>query len=92
MPIEISLITEADIPGAIDAIQKAFADDPYNLWVYNDRTKVSHFKYKLPIRTSFRSSPSREVSESLGLGQERQALPSLNPSPCQCRTSELETG
>ena len=41
MVIEISPITEADIPGAIDAIQKAFADDPYNLWVFNDRSKVS---------------------------------------------------
>jgi hypothetical protein len=41
MVIEIFPITEADVPGAIDAIQKAFADDPYNLWVFNDRAKVS---------------------------------------------------
>lgn len=41
MPISISPITEADIPGAVTAIQQAFADDPYNLWVYNDRSKVS---------------------------------------------------
>ncbi len=40
MPIQISLLTESDIPGAITAIQEAFADDPYNLWVYNDRSKV----------------------------------------------------
>ena len=51
MALEISLITEADIPGAIDAIQKAFADDPYNLWVYNDRTKVSNSPSELSIRT-----------------------------------------
>lgn len=46
MAIEISLINEDDIPGAIDAIQKAFADDPYNLWVYNDRAKVSDCSQK----------------------------------------------
>ena len=39
--ITISPLTETDIPGAISAIQEAFAEDPYNLWVYNDRTKVS---------------------------------------------------
>jgi len=41
MPIEISPLKENDIPGAIDAIQQAFANDPYNLWVFNDREKVS---------------------------------------------------
>jgi hypothetical protein len=38
---EVCLMTEADIPGAIDTIQQAFADDPYNKWIYNDRSKVS---------------------------------------------------
>jgi hypothetical protein len=33
-------MTEPDIPGAITAIQQAFSEDPYNLWVYNDRSKV----------------------------------------------------
>jgi len=41
MSISISRITESDIPGAITAIQKAFAEDPYNLWVYNDRSKLN---------------------------------------------------
>lgn len=40
MPVEITALTEADIPGAIDTIQQAFADDPYNRWVFNDRSKV----------------------------------------------------
>lgn len=40
MTIQISRLTEADIAGSINAIQEAFADDPYNLWVYNDRSKV----------------------------------------------------
>lgn len=33
-------MTEADIDGAIDSIQQAFADDPYNQWIYPDRSKV----------------------------------------------------
>jgi len=41
MPIQISPLTESDIPGAITAIQEAFASDPYNLWVYNDRSKLN---------------------------------------------------
>ena len=40
MPIEVARMTEADIDGAIDTIQQAFADDPYNNWVYPDRSKV----------------------------------------------------
>lgn len=41
MAIEVSRMTEADIDGAIDTIQQAFADDPYNNWVYPDRSKVN---------------------------------------------------
>ncbi len=33
MPIVITPMTEEDIPGAIDAIQQAFAEDPYNQWI-----------------------------------------------------------
>jgi hypothetical protein len=40
MTIEVTRMTEADIDGAIDTIQQAFADDPYNNWVYPDRSKV----------------------------------------------------
>jgi len=40
MALQVSLMTEADIDGAIDTIQQAFADDPYNRWIYNDRSKV----------------------------------------------------
>ncbi|PLN84318.1 acyl-CoA N-acyltransferase [Aspergillus taichungensis] len=35
MTIEISPLTEADIPAAIEVIQKAFAEDPYFLWVFD---------------------------------------------------------
>ncbi|KAI2782866.1 acyl-CoA N-acyltransferase [Daldinia loculata] len=38
MPIRVSPLAEADIPGAVSAIQKAFADDPYNNWVFEKST------------------------------------------------------
>lgn len=41
MPVEVTSITEKDIPGAVKCIQDAFADDPYNRWVFNDREKFS---------------------------------------------------
>ncbi|TVY78213.1 hypothetical protein LSUE1_G004673 [Lachnellula suecica] len=40
MPISITRLAEAHIPSAVTAIQEAFKDDPYNLWVYNDRAKL----------------------------------------------------
>jgi hypothetical protein len=40
MPIQVTRMTEADIDGAIDTIQQAFAEDPYNKWIYPDRSKV----------------------------------------------------
>lgn len=40
MPIEIVPMAEADIPGAVECVQRAFADDPYFRWAFNDRSKV----------------------------------------------------
>ncbi|KAI1082390.1 acyl-CoA N-acyltransferase [Whalleya microplaca] len=40
MPVKVTLLTEADIPGAVSAIQEAFADDPYNNWVF-DKSKFN---------------------------------------------------
>ena len=40
MPVEITPMVEADIEGAIDCVQVAFADDPYNRWIFDDRSKV----------------------------------------------------
>ena len=40
MSIQVTRMTETDIDGAIDTIQQAFADDPYNKWIYPDRSKV----------------------------------------------------
>ncbi|RDW76614.1 GNAT family N-acetyltransferase [Aspergillus mulundensis] len=36
MPIEVQPLTTADIPGAIEVIQQAFADDPYFQWVFDN--------------------------------------------------------
>ncbi|KAJ2983009.1 hypothetical protein NQ176_g1005 [Zarea fungicola] len=35
MTILVTDITEADIPGAVAAVQRAFEGDPYNVWVYD---------------------------------------------------------
>jgi hypothetical protein len=43
MAIDILPLTKADIPGAVICIQKAFADDPYFRWVFDDPSKVGHF-------------------------------------------------
>lgn len=52
MTIQISRLTEADIPGAVTAIQQAFADDPYNLvrnpiLMYPDA--LGTFGFKTPV-------------------------------------------
>ncbi|KAJ5166905.1 Acyl-CoA N-acyltransferase [Penicillium canariense] len=38
MAVEVVSLTEADIPGAIQVIQQAFADDPYFKWVFDARS------------------------------------------------------
>jgi hypothetical protein len=40
MSIKIVPLTKGDIPGAVECIQQAFADDPYYRWVFNDPSKV----------------------------------------------------
>ena len=37
MPIDVSPITEADIPGTVTCIQQAFEHDPYNNWVFDKK-------------------------------------------------------
>lgn len=49
MAIEVTRMTEADIDGAIDTIQQAFADDPYNKWVYPDRSKFSPTRNRVSL-------------------------------------------
>ncbi|MCJ1308264.1 hypothetical protein MMC25_001917 [Agyrium rufum] len=38
-----------DIPGAIDSIQLAFADDPYNKWIYPDRAAFSAARNRVSL-------------------------------------------
>jgi hypothetical protein len=38
--LEVSLMKEGDIRGAIATVQQAFAEDPYNKWIYNVRENV----------------------------------------------------
>ncbi|KAK1483040.1 hypothetical protein CABS01_02776 [Colletotrichum abscissum] len=40
MTIEVTDLKEADIPGAVKAVQQAFSGDPYNVWVY-DQSKFN---------------------------------------------------
>lgn len=39
MAFEVVPLTERDIPGTVECIQQAFAEDPYFLWVF-DPSKV----------------------------------------------------
>ncbi|KAJ5090883.1 Acyl-CoA N-acyltransferase [Penicillium argentinense] len=55
MAIEIVPLAKADIPGAVECVQKAFSDDPYFRWAFNDPSKfniqrnaaslAAHFEY-----------------------------------------------
>jgi len=47
--IVISPLAHKDIPGAITAIQVAFAEDPYNLWVFSDRAKLDLNRNKVSL-------------------------------------------
>jgi hypothetical protein len=42
MSIEIAPLAQADIPGAVECVQQAFADDPYFRWAFDDPSKVRH--------------------------------------------------
>ncbi|KAL1988964.1 hypothetical protein VTN96DRAFT_6953 [Rasamsonia emersonii] len=41
MSVKIVPLTKGDIPGAVECIQQAFADDPYYRWVFNDPSKFN---------------------------------------------------
>ncbi|KAI9801216.1 MAG: hypothetical protein M1825_003490 [Sarcosagium campestre] len=49
MDVEISQLTEDDIPGAIETIQEAFADDPYNRWIFDDQAKFSAARNRVSL-------------------------------------------
>lgn len=56
MAVEVVPLTEADIPGAIEVIQWAFADDPYFKWVF-DSSKVRSM-----LRNSYQKRKTRYPS------------------------------
>jgi hypothetical protein len=56
MPIQVTALTEPDIQGAITTIQLAFANDPYNRWVYDDRSKVNPLTLYNSLIDSFLST------------------------------------
>jgi hypothetical protein len=40
MPVEITRMIGSDIDGAVDCIQKAFAEDPYFAWVFTESVRI----------------------------------------------------
>lgn len=58
--VEVSLMKEEDIDGAIATVQQAFAEDPYNKWIYNVRENVR----LLSIFTAAYSSPTAAKDEA----------------------------
>lgn len=51
MPIQISPLTSIDIPSAVHCIQAAFADDPYNHWIFDrENFSLARNTHSLSIR------------------------------------------
>ncbi|CAD0097125.1 unnamed protein product, partial [Aureobasidium vineae] len=50
MPVEITRMVESDIDGAVDCIQKAFAEDPYFAWVFPENFCPVRNRVSLGIR------------------------------------------
>ncbi|KAI4736954.1 hypothetical protein E4T50_12542 [Aureobasidium sp. EXF-12298] len=50
MPVEITRMIESDIDGAVDCIQKAFAEDPYFVWVFTESFSSARNRVSLGIR------------------------------------------
>jgi hypothetical protein len=66
MSIQVTRMTPSDIDGAIDTIQQAFAEDPYNRWIYPDRSKVPlPHTHPNPPLTPHRSLSNETASPSL---------------------------
>ncbi|GFF57132.1 uncharacterized N-acetyltransferase C56E4.07 [Aspergillus udagawae] len=53
MAIDILPLTKADIPGAVICIQKAFADDPYFRWVFDDPSKFNAHRNAASLTAHF---------------------------------------
>ena len=62
MAVEVLPLTETDIPGAIEIIQKAFADDPYFKWAF-DSSKVRY-----TLRNSYQKQKKKDIYPLLIIG------------------------
>lgn len=70
MSVTVTALSKADIPGAIECIQQAFADDPYNHWVF-DRKTVYQFPNPLMFHCPAPDPPLLQFSlarNSVSLG------------------------
>ncbi|KAI9931192.1 hypothetical protein ASPWEDRAFT_34283 [Aspergillus wentii DTO 134E9] len=79
--IDVVRITKADIPEAVECIQKAFAEDPYFKWAFNDPSKfnvdrnaaslAAHFLYGIncdaPIYVAKQTTHPTTVKSAAGL-------------------------
>ena len=54
--VKITKLISEDIPGAISCIQQAFAQDPYNNWVFN-RATVGRQKVMSPALAVITDAP-----------------------------------
>ncbi|KAJ5610683.1 Acyl-CoA N-acyltransferase [Penicillium lagena] len=53
MSIEIVPLARADIPGAVECVQKAFADDPYFRWAFDDPSKFNPHRNAASLAAHF---------------------------------------
>lgn len=83
--LQVSLMKEEDIDGAIATVQRAFAEDPYNKWIYNVRENVRASRYSvLHLILLSKSRKIRPLSSSTALTTitvlTNSQPPLLNPS------------
>ncbi|KAH8898926.1 acyl-CoA N-acyltransferase [Thozetella sp. PMI_491] len=87
MEIEVSNLTEADIDGAVKAVQDAFAEDPYNQWVYDhSKFNVKRNAASLGIRMRwgirngiFHIAKEKESGKVLGVAMWIRPRPANDP-------------
>lgn len=68
MSIEIVPLSRTDIPDAVECVQRAFADDPYFRWAFDDPTKVRNVTPCDPASAFF------GIQEPMRMGQNREPI------------------
>lgn len=83
MPVKVTPMVEADIDGAIDCIQKAFAADPYNNWVFDTQNVSIRYTILFNIVTCTRRCPQScsaySINPLLTLLAGKKVLPHPEP-------------